>query len=53
MKYGARIIAFSLVTGGLFGILDSLSMGLHFAQQHQNLRSRVCKPRGDITRPGS
>lgn len=38
MRYGAKIIAFFLVAGGLLGILSSILMGFHFAQQHQNLR---------------
>ena len=36
--YGARIIAFLLVAGGLLGILNSVFMGLHFAHQQQSLR---------------
>jgi hypothetical protein len=36
--YGARIIAFFLVAGGLLGILGSVQMGFHFARQQQILR---------------
>jgi hypothetical protein len=38
MRYGTRIIAFFLVAGGQLGILGSVQMGFHFAQQHQSLR---------------
>ena len=37
VMYGARIIAFFLVAGGLLGILGSVQMGFHFARQ-QHLR---------------
>jgi len=38
VMYGARIIAFFLVAGGLLGILGSVQMVFHFAQQHESLR---------------
>jgi hypothetical protein len=38
IKYGARIIAFFLVGGGLLGILSSVLMGFHFAHLHQSPR---------------
>ena len=38
MRYGRSIIGFLLVAGGLLGILGSVQMGLHSAQQHQSLR---------------
>lgn len=38
MKYGKGIIGFLLVAGGLLGILGSVQMGLHSAQQHESLR---------------
>jgi hypothetical protein len=38
VMYGARIIAFFLVAGGLLGILGSVQRGFHFARQQQILR---------------
>jgi hypothetical protein len=38
-KNGNRIIAFFLVAGGLLGILNTVSMGLHFARQQDSLRA--------------
>lgn len=39
MKYWTKIIAFSLVAGGLLGIVGSILLGSQFAQQHQSLRA--------------
>jgi hypothetical protein len=36
--YGARIIAFFLLAGGLLGILNSVLMGFHFAHRQESLR---------------
>jgi hypothetical protein len=38
MKYGRSIIGFLLAAGGLLGILGSVQMGFHSAQQHDILR---------------
>jgi hypothetical protein len=38
VRYGARVIAFLLIVGGLLGILTSSVTGVHFAQQHQDGR---------------